>query len=157
MAVIPAPSHSASPGHPTFRRRRPLPDEMTGVILVHGVEPVVPTVEAGRRGEPRVRLDQAVIRQGALPRQLPPRPHPSAARARSGRGREGPGVPRAPPRLPHRARPPAADRTPGEDSRRRHPGPQGLGRPGMKIPEQYGGLGLTQVYYNKALAMAGTW
>src|SRR3954464_1957193 len=32
-----------------------------------------------------------------------------------------------------------------------------LGALGMKIPEQYGGLGLTQVYYNKALAMAGTW
>ena len=27
----------------------------------------------------------------------------------------------------------------------------------MKIPEEYGGLGLSQVYYNKALAMAGTW
>src|SRR3954447_22176785 len=32
-----------------------------------------------------------------------------------------------------------------------------LGALGMKIPEEYGGLGLTQVYYNKALAMAGTW
>src|ERR687894_1064617 len=32
-----------------------------------------------------------------------------------------------------------------------------LGALGMKIPEQYGGLGLSQVYYNKALAMAGTW
>src|SRR4051794_11968750 len=27
----------------------------------------------------------------------------------------------------------------------------------MKIPAEYGGLGLSQVYYNKALAMAGTW
>ena len=27
----------------------------------------------------------------------------------------------------------------------------------MKIPEEYGGLGLSQVYYNRALAMAGTW
>src|SRR3954454_14743434 len=32
-----------------------------------------------------------------------------------------------------------------------------LGALGMKIPEEYGGLGLTQVYYNKALAMVGTW
>jgi alkylation response protein AidB-like acyl-CoA dehydrogenase len=32
-----------------------------------------------------------------------------------------------------------------------------LGALGMKIPEEYGGLGLSQVYYNKALAMAGTW
>src|SRR5215212_10320759 len=32
-----------------------------------------------------------------------------------------------------------------------------LGALGMKIREQYGGLGLSQVYYNKALAMAGTW
>src|SRR4051812_3956597 len=32
-----------------------------------------------------------------------------------------------------------------------------LGALGMKIPEDYGGLGLSQVHYNKALAMAGTW
>src|SRR5687768_15622556 len=32
-----------------------------------------------------------------------------------------------------------------------------LGALGMKIPEEYGGLGLSQVYYNKALSMAGTW
>jgi alkylation response protein AidB-like acyl-CoA dehydrogenase len=32
-----------------------------------------------------------------------------------------------------------------------------LGALGMKIPKEYGGLGLTQVYYNKALSMAGTW
>jgi hypothetical protein len=32
-----------------------------------------------------------------------------------------------------------------------------LGALGMKIPETYGGLGLSQVHYNKALAMAGMW
>src|SRR4051794_24423671 len=32
-----------------------------------------------------------------------------------------------------------------------------LGALGMKIPVDYGGLGLSQVYYNKALAMGGTW
>src|SRR5918994_159690 len=32
-----------------------------------------------------------------------------------------------------------------------------LGALGMKIPEEYGGLGLSQVHYNRALAMAGTW
>jgi alkylation response protein AidB-like acyl-CoA dehydrogenase len=32
-----------------------------------------------------------------------------------------------------------------------------LGALGMKIPAEYGGLGLSQVYYNKALAMSGTW
>ncbi|MGY1836530.1 acyl-CoA dehydrogenase family protein [Blastococcus sp. SYSU DS0510] len=32
-----------------------------------------------------------------------------------------------------------------------------LGALGMKIPVEYGGLGLSQVYYNRALAMAGTW
>ncbi len=32
-----------------------------------------------------------------------------------------------------------------------------LGALGMKIPEEYGGLGLSQVHYNKALALAGTW
>jgi hypothetical protein len=32
-----------------------------------------------------------------------------------------------------------------------------LGALGMKVPERYGGLGLSQVYYNRALALAGTW
>ena len=32
-----------------------------------------------------------------------------------------------------------------------------LGALGMKIPTEYGGLGLSQVYYNKALALAGVW
>src|SRR4051795_4904269 len=32
-----------------------------------------------------------------------------------------------------------------------------LGALGMKIPTEYRGLGLSQVYYNKALAMAGVW
>jgi alkylation response protein AidB-like acyl-CoA dehydrogenase len=32
-----------------------------------------------------------------------------------------------------------------------------IGALGMKIPEEYGGLGLSQVYYNKALAIAGVW
>jgi alkylation response protein AidB-like acyl-CoA dehydrogenase len=32
-----------------------------------------------------------------------------------------------------------------------------LGAFGMKIPRDYGGLGLTQVYYNRALALAGMW
>jgi alkylation response protein AidB-like acyl-CoA dehydrogenase len=32
-----------------------------------------------------------------------------------------------------------------------------LGALGMKIPEEYGGLGLSQVYYNRALALTGTW
>ena len=36
-------------------------------------------------------------------------------------------------------------------------GLKSLGALGMKVPEQYGGLGLSQVYYNKALALAGTW
>src|SRR5687768_7388008 len=32
-----------------------------------------------------------------------------------------------------------------------------LGALGMKIPAEYGGLGLSQVYYNRALQLAGTW
>src|SRR4051795_10962751 len=32
-----------------------------------------------------------------------------------------------------------------------------LGALGMKIPTEYRGLGLSQVYYNKALALAGVW
>ncbi|MBA3743262.1 MAG: acyl-CoA dehydrogenase family protein [Sporichthya sp.] len=32
-----------------------------------------------------------------------------------------------------------------------------LGTLGIKIPEEYGGLGLNQVYYNRALVLAGSW
>ena len=32
-----------------------------------------------------------------------------------------------------------------------------LGALGMKVPEKYGGLGLSQVYYNRALMLVGTW
>src|SRR5205814_1632707 len=32
-----------------------------------------------------------------------------------------------------------------------------IGALGMKIPQEYGGLGLTTVYYNRALALAGSW
>src|SRR4051795_5302274 len=35
-------------------------------------------------------------------------------------------------------------------------GLKALGALGMKVPEQYGGLGLSQVYYNRALALAGS-
>jgi len=36
-------------------------------------------------------------------------------------------------------------------------GLKALGALGMKIPTEYGGLGLSQVYYNKALSLAGVW
>src|ERR671928_4670 len=32
-----------------------------------------------------------------------------------------------------------------------------LGALGMKVPEEYGGLGLSQIHYNRALALASTW
>jgi alkylation response protein AidB-like acyl-CoA dehydrogenase len=32
-----------------------------------------------------------------------------------------------------------------------------IGALGMKVPEQYGGMGLSQVYYNRAMMLAGTW
>ena len=32
-----------------------------------------------------------------------------------------------------------------------------IGALGMKVPEQYGGLGLSQVYYNRALSISGVW
>ena len=32
-----------------------------------------------------------------------------------------------------------------------------IGALGMKIPEEYGGLGLSQVYYNRALVLTGVW
>ena len=36
-------------------------------------------------------------------------------------------------------------------------GLKALGALGMKVPEAYGGLGLSQVYYNRALQLAGVW
>ncbi len=36
-------------------------------------------------------------------------------------------------------------------------GLKALGALGMKVPEEYGGLGLSQVYYNRALALTGVW
>ena len=36
-------------------------------------------------------------------------------------------------------------------------GLSGLGAFGMKVPQEYGGLGLSQVHYNQALAVAGVW
>ena len=36
-------------------------------------------------------------------------------------------------------------------------GLKALGALGMKVPEQYGGVGLSQVHYNRALVLAGTW
>src|SRR3954465_13605200 len=32
-----------------------------------------------------------------------------------------------------------------------------IGAMGMKVAEEYGGLGLSQVYYNRALTMVGVW
>jgi alkylation response protein AidB-like acyl-CoA dehydrogenase len=32
-----------------------------------------------------------------------------------------------------------------------------IGALGMKVPQRYGGLGLSQVYYNRALVLAGAW
>ena len=32
-----------------------------------------------------------------------------------------------------------------------------IGALGMKIPQRYGGLGLSQVYYNRAMMLAGSW
>jgi alkylation response protein AidB-like acyl-CoA dehydrogenase len=36
-------------------------------------------------------------------------------------------------------------------------GLKALGALGMKVPEEHGGLGLSQVYYNRALTLAGSW
>jgi alkylation response protein AidB-like acyl-CoA dehydrogenase len=36
-------------------------------------------------------------------------------------------------------------------------GLKALGALGMKVPEEYGGLGLSQIYYNRALQLAGVW
>ena len=78
--------------------------------------------------------------------QLPARPDPPAAEARSRGGREGRALPRAPARLPRGERRPAPDRARRADPRRRDPGPQGPrrarheGRRGVRRPRPLAGL-----------------
>ena len=104
-------------------------------------------------------MEAPELRQGAVPRQLPARPDPPAAaarrRTRSRRARRSSPTLRA--FLDEQGRPArrssATPRSPTTSSR----GSRSIGALGMKIPTEYGGLGLSQVYYNKALALAGVW
>ena len=72
------------------------------------------------------------------------------------RGREGRGLPRQAARLPRRTR---STRLQIERDARipEHviEGLKEIGAFGMKVPEEYGGLGLSQVYYNRALTLVG--
>src|SRR3954453_17956523 len=116
-----------------------------------------------RRGGTRDRVDPAELRQGAVPRQLPPRPGPPAAADRPGAGREGRALPREPAHLPGRARRPAPDRARREAAGPRDPGPQGPrrardeGARGVRRPRPLAGRGPPQGHYNRARAMASTW
>ena len=112
----------------------------------------------GRRGRPRERLDAAELRQGAVPRQLPARPDPPAADADQAAVDKRRGVPRRAAHVPREqgrpaVRSSATPKIPDDVVE----GLKALGAFGMKIPTEYGGLGLSQVYYNKALAMTGVW
>ena len=103
-------------------------------------------------------MEAAELRQGAVPRQLPPRPDPPAARGstrpRSRRARRSSPSSRASSRTRStRSRSSATRRSPTDVIE----GLKEIGALGMKIPTEYGGLGLSQVYYNKALALAGVW
>ena len=103
-------------------------------------------------------VEAAELRQGAVPRQLPARPDPSAAA-----GSTPAAIEKGEAFLAHaarsssrarstRCRSSATRRSPTTSSR----ASRQLGALGMKVPEEYGGLGLSQVYYNRALALAGT-
>ena len=111
---------------------------------------------AGRRGGARDDLDQAELRQGALPRPVRPRPDPSAPAGRRpttsrAARRSWPSCARSARRIDGRAiEREAALRD--EDVA----GARGDRRFGMKVPEEYGGLGLTMAYYGKALMLAGS-
>ena len=88
------------------------------------------------------------------------RPDPPAAasstRPRSRRARSSSPTLRAVPRSSKVD--PLRDRARGARSpTRSSQGLKDLGALGMKVPEKYGGLGLSQVYYNRALALVGSW
>ena len=133
-------------------RPRPRPPSGAGT---HGARQRA-RVARRRRGRPRVRLGAPELRQGALPRPLRPRPGPPApARDARGRGARR-GVPGQAARGLRRHR-----RRAGSSARRRSPTRYlarlaDIGAFGMKIPREYGGLGLTMSSYGKALMLVGS-
>ncbi|MBM4568928.1 hypothetical protein GS489_00005, partial [Rhodococcus hoagii] len=109
----------------------------------------------GRRGGPRERLGETVLRQGTVPRAIPARPRPSLPPARPRRGRTNRRLPRRP-----RAVLPG-DRRVGDRAGRPHPRRvrRRVGRTRLlrlKVPVEYGGLGLSQVAYNRALMVVSS-
>ncbi|CAA9514213.1 MAG: Acyl-CoA dehydrogenase, partial [uncultured Solirubrobacteraceae bacterium] len=109
-------------------------------------ESVLRAVQADRRGEPRDRVEAALLRQGALPRQLQARPDPPAAQGGPRARREGRGPPGGPADVPRGAGRPPPDRARREDPGGRHRGPEVAGLPrdedprGVRRPRPQPGL-----------------
>ena len=103
-------------------------------------------------------MEAPELRQGAVPRQLPARPDPPAAAAR--RRRRSRRARRSSPRCASSS---TSEVDPLQIERDAKipdeviEGLKELGALGMKVAEEYGGLGLSQVYYNRALALVGVW
>ena len=102
-------------------------------------------------------LAQAQLRQGTVPRPLPARPDPPAPAAadRRGRTRGEEFLAKLRDFCETRSTGRASSARPGSPTRSIN-GLKELGALGMKIDTKYGGLGLTQVYYNKALVLVGS-
>ena len=100
---------------------------------------------AGRRGRPRDRVAQAELRQGAVPRPVPAGPDPPAAAARPGDVADGEEFLAKLARVLRDRGRRRADRARRAGSPTRcSSGLAELGAFGMKIDEEYGGLGLSQ-------------
>ena len=111
----------------------------------------------GRRGRPRDRVAQAELRQGAVPRPAPARPDRPVAAPRAGERGRGEAflakLRRTTPRRRSTAR--RSSGTPASPTRCSS-GLAELGAFGMKIDEKYGGLGLSNLDYCRALMLVGS-
>jgi hypothetical protein len=99
-------------------------------------------------------VDRAQLRPRALPGQLPPRPDPSLPRAvaRRGGAKTDAYLEKLSDFLRENVDADEIDRT-GELPEDVVQGLRELGAFGMKIPEEYGGIGLSQVGYGRAIQM----
>src|ERR1019366_4303900 len=101
-------------------------------------------------------MEAAELWQGAVPRQFPPRPHSPPAASGSRRRGEGRALPGPPEFLQSEVDPLKIERD-AKIPEHVLDGLKRIGALGMKVAEEYGGLGLSQVYYNRALSLAGVW
>src|SRR6185437_2490279 len=109
-----------------------------------------------RRGRARAGVGRTELRARPVPREVPPRPHPSLPRAGSRRGATGAAVPRKARTAAPRALRLGPYRPRGRERDAVIQGLRDLGAFGIKIPREYGGLGLSQLSYMKAIELVSS-